>query len=61
MDSIVMTNICKIMQIYNIPSATCNSTDDDTIKAVPDNLTPENGTTTSSSSTNWLKIVFIVL
>lgn len=54
MDTIVLPNICTIMNIYSIPSSLCSTTD---IKSVPDNVPLETGT----QSTNWLKIIFIVL
>jgi PKD repeat protein len=54
MDDIVVPNICKIMSIYTIPSSLCSTSD---IKVVPENMTVETGET----STNWLKIIFIVL
>jgi len=54
MDEIVIPNICKIMSIYTIPSSLCSTSD---IKAVPENVAVEQWET----STNWLKIVFIVL
>ncbi len=54
MDEIIMPNICKIMNLYSIPSNLCSTSD---IRPVPDDVTLETGTT----STNWLKIIFIVL
>jgi hypothetical protein len=54
MDQTIMPDICKIMVIYSIPSSTCNTAD---TKAVPDNIAVEQGAT----STNRLKIIFIVL
>ena len=54
MDEIVIPNICKIMSIYTIPSSLCSTSD---IKTVPENVTVETG----ESSTNWLKVIFIIL
>ncbi len=54
MDEIVIPNICKIMNLYSIPSNLCSTSD---IKPVPENVTLETGT----KSTNWLKVIFIVL
>ncbi|MDD3262284.1 MAG: PKD domain-containing protein [Candidatus Absconditabacteria bacterium] len=54
MDEIVVSNICKIMSLYSIPSDLCNTTD---IRAVPDDIPVEQG----EQSTNRLKIIFIVL
>lgn len=54
MDTIIMPNICIIMQFYNIPTSLCSSED---IKAVPDDLLVEKG----KSSSNLLKIILIVL
>jgi hypothetical protein len=42
------------MNLYSIPSNLCSTSD---IRPVPDDVTLETGTT----STNWLKIIFIVL
>jgi len=38
MDEIVISNICKIMSLYSIPSDLCNTTD---IRAVPDDIPVE--------------------
>ncbi len=54
MDTIVVPNICKIMSIYTIPSSLCSTSD---IRTVPENLSVETG----ESSTNWLKVIFIIL
>jgi hypothetical protein len=54
MDTIIMPNICIIMNIFAIPSNYCTS---DTTKAVPEGVAVEQGKTSSS----LLKIVFIVL
>jgi hypothetical protein len=54
MDTIIMPNICVIMQFYGIPSTLCNSED---TKAVPEGLVVETG----QKSSSLLKIVLIVL
>lgn len=54
LDTIVMPNICIIMTSYSIPSSFCSTAD---TTEVPDNIAVENGTT----STNWLKIIFVIL
>jgi hypothetical protein len=62
MDSIVMPDICKIMEIYTIPSSFCSTSE---LKAVPDNITVQQGTNTTktaaTSGTNIVKIIFIAL
>jgi hypothetical protein len=57
MDGIIMPDICKIMQAYAISSSFCSTAD---MKAVPDNLTVENGTSPSGGS-SVLKIIFIII
>lgn len=42
------------MTSYSIPSSFCSTAD---TTEVPDNIAVENGTT----STNWLKIIFVIL
>jgi hypothetical protein len=54
MDTIVMPNICKIMNFYSIVSSVCGGED---VKITFDNVPVEQGKT----STNVLKIILIVL
>jgi len=54
MDTIIMPNICVIMQFYSIPSTLCNS---DNTKAVPEGIAVESG----QKSSSLLKIILIVL
>jgi len=60
MDTIIMPDICSIMEMYSIPSSFCSTS---TLKAVPDNLTVQQGTApvATKSSTSIIKIIFIVL
>ncbi len=61
MDSIIMPDICSIMEIYSIPSSFCSTS---TLKAVPDDLAVQQWTTplvTPKSNTSIIKIIFIVL
>lgn len=60
MNTIIMPDICSIMDIYSIPSSFCSTSN---LKAVPDNITVQTGTTVAvaTSGTSILKIIFIVL
>ena len=60
MDTIIMPDICSIMDIYSIPSSFCSTNN---LKAVPDNITVQTGTTVAvaKSGTSILKIIFIIL
>ena len=60
MDTIIMPDICSIMDIYSIPSSFCSTSN---LKAVPDNLAVQTWTTVAvaTSGTSILKIIFIIL
>ena len=59
MDTIVMPDICSIMEMYSIPSSFCSTS---TLKAVPDGIVTQQGTTpVKVSSTSVIKIIFIIL
>ena len=60
MDTIIMPDICSIMEIYSIPSSFCSTA---SVKAVPDNIAVEQWTTATpvKTKTSALQIVFWVL